>query len=63
MNVCRLRLTVPPDEVSQPEQGPKETERKKSVSFNNKSQILYECKQCPPQMLILVFWQPEVHSF
>ncbi|NXY01191.1 MYZAP protein, partial [Pteruthius melanotis] len=30
-NVCRLRLTVPPDEVSQPEQGPKETERKKSL--------------------------------
>ncbi|XP_053844217.1 myocardial zonula adherens protein isoform X1 [Vidua macroura] len=31
MNVCRLRLTVPPDEVSQPEEGPKETERKKSL--------------------------------
>ncbi|XP_057228106.1 myocardial zonula adherens protein isoform X2 [Malurus melanocephalus] len=30
MNVCRLRLTVPPDEVSQPEVGPKEIERKKS---------------------------------
>ncbi|XP_021262523.1 myocardial zonula adherens protein-like isoform X1 [Numida meleagris] len=29
MNVCRLRLTVPPDEVSQPEQGTKEPERKK----------------------------------
>lgn len=42
MNVCRLRLTVPPDEVSQPEQGPKETERKKSVSFKNQSSILYK---------------------
>ncbi|XP_066414690.1 myocardial zonula adherens protein isoform X2 [Molothrus aeneus] len=34
MNVCRLRLTVPPDEVSQPEQGPKETERKKSDLYH-----------------------------
>ncbi|NWZ96135.1 MYZAP protein, partial [Nesospiza acunhae] len=34
MNVCRLRLTVPPDEVSQPEQGPKETERKKSELYH-----------------------------
>ncbi|OPJ70207.1 myocardial zonula adherens protein [Patagioenas fasciata monilis] len=30
MNVCRLRLTVPPDEASQPEQGAKELERKKN---------------------------------
>ncbi|XP_059337823.1 myocardial zonula adherens protein isoform X3 [Ammospiza nelsoni] len=34
MNVCRLRLTVPPDEVPQPEQGPKETERKKSELYH-----------------------------
>ncbi|XP_032555984.1 myocardial zonula adherens protein isoform X3 [Chiroxiphia lanceolata] len=34
MNVCRLRLTVPPDEVSQPEQGVKETERKKSELYH-----------------------------
>ncbi|XP_071424486.1 myocardial zonula adherens protein isoform X3 [Pithys albifrons albifrons] len=34
MNVCRLRLTVPPDEVSQPEQGAKETERKKSELYH-----------------------------
>ncbi|NWI84178.1 MYZAP protein, partial [Dryoscopus gambensis] len=33
-NVCRLRLTVPPDEVPQPEQGPKETERKKSELYH-----------------------------
>ena len=33
MNVCRLRLTVPPDEGLQPEQGAKEPERKKTVSF------------------------------
>ncbi|KFP00905.1 Myocardial zonula adherens protein, partial [Calypte anna] len=31
MNVCRLRLTVPPDEGSQPEQGAKEPERKKNL--------------------------------
>lgn len=37
MNVCRLRLTVPPDEGSQPEQGAKEPERKKNVSFKNQS--------------------------
>lgn len=37
MNVCRLRLTVSPDEVSQPEQGAKEPERKKQVCFSNHS--------------------------
>ncbi|KFQ99491.1 Myocardial zonula adherens protein, partial [Opisthocomus hoazin] len=31
MNVCRLRLTVPPDEGLQPEQGAKEPERKKTL--------------------------------
>ncbi|XP_009992837.1 PREDICTED: myocardial zonula adherens protein-like [Chaetura pelagica] len=31
MNVCRLRLTVPPDEISQPDQGAKEPERKKNL--------------------------------
>ncbi|XP_052528378.1 myocardial zonula adherens protein isoform X4 [Tympanuchus pallidicinctus] len=34
MNVCRLRLTVPPDEVSQPEQGAKEPERKKHELYH-----------------------------
>ncbi|XP_015134404.2 myocardial zonula adherens protein isoform X5 [Gallus gallus] len=34
MNVCRLRLTVPPDEVSQPEQGAKEPERKKQELYH-----------------------------
>ncbi|KAM9275373.1 myocardial zonula adherens protein-like [Morus bassanus] len=34
MNVCRLRLTVPPDEGSQPEQGAKEPERKKNELYH-----------------------------
>ncbi|XP_069723012.1 myocardial zonula adherens protein isoform X1 [Phaenicophaeus curvirostris] len=34
MNVCRLRLTVPPDEGSQPEQGGKEPERKKNELYH-----------------------------
>ncbi|XP_026712255.1 myocardial zonula adherens protein-like isoform X2 [Athene cunicularia] len=34
MNVCRLRLTVPPDESSQPEQGAKEPERKKTELYH-----------------------------
>ncbi|KAM9270567.1 LOW QUALITY PROTEIN: myocardial zonula adherens protein [Cariama cristata] len=34
MNVCRLRLTVPPDESSQPEQGAKEPERKKNELYH-----------------------------
>ncbi|XP_061855351.1 myocardial zonula adherens protein isoform X3 [Colius striatus] len=34
MNVCRLRLTVPPDEVSQPEQQVKEPERKKNELYH-----------------------------
>ncbi|NXJ11665.1 MYZAP protein, partial [Odontophorus gujanensis] len=34
MNVCRLRLTVPPDEVSQPEQGAKEPERNKHELYH-----------------------------
>ncbi|XP_068266324.1 myocardial zonula adherens protein [Nyctibius grandis] len=34
MNVCRLRLTVPPDEGSQPEQGAKELERKKNELYH-----------------------------
>ncbi|XP_055664482.1 myocardial zonula adherens protein isoform X4 [Falco peregrinus] len=34
MNVCRLRLTVPPDDGSQPEQGAKEPERKKNELYH-----------------------------
>ncbi|XP_062440127.1 myocardial zonula adherens protein isoform X3 [Rhea pennata] len=34
MNVCRLRLTVPPDEGSQPEQVTKEPERKKKELYH-----------------------------
>ncbi|XP_067161405.1 myocardial zonula adherens protein [Apteryx mantelli] len=34
MNVCRLRLTVPPDEVSQSEQVTKEPERKKKELYH-----------------------------
>ncbi|XP_064312577.1 myocardial zonula adherens protein isoform X2 [Phalacrocorax carbo] len=34
MNVCRLRLTVPPDEGSHPEQGAKEHERKKNELYH-----------------------------
>ncbi|XP_065544440.1 myocardial zonula adherens protein [Lathamus discolor] len=34
MNVCRLRLTVPPDEGSQPEQGAKEPERVKNELYH-----------------------------
>ncbi|XP_075287526.1 myocardial zonula adherens protein [Opisthocomus hoazin] len=34
MNVCRLRLTVPPDEGLQPEQGAKEPERKKTELYH-----------------------------
>ncbi|XP_064013597.1 myocardial zonula adherens protein isoform X1 [Pogoniulus pusillus] len=34
MNVCRLRLTVPPDEGSQPEQGAKEPERNKNELYH-----------------------------
>ncbi|XP_042659999.1 myocardial zonula adherens protein [Tyto alba] len=34
MNVCRLRLTVPPDEGSQAEQGAKEPERKKNELYH-----------------------------
>ncbi|XP_054071465.1 myocardial zonula adherens protein [Rissa tridactyla] len=56
MNVCRLRLTVPPDESSQPEQGMKEPERKKNqksgLSRSHKGNLLLYVMERIKQKLV-----------